>query len=232
MSELPEPRPHGRPTPWSLAILVVVGSALVGLGAPDDAAAGPRASRLTKELRTFLSVPRQVRGEVQIEVVSDDGSALGPPVGRAFSLVRGEHVTLGEHRLPLLDVKKRRGDPRLRVVVLALVPRRPVKAIRRLKVRFKMEVLTLDRIAGRYVWAIGDDRALIWVDRELTRPVMMRLGKGVIDDHGWVVRYTYDDAGAGRGWFPSKVEVLRDEVLVWRGRFRHVRVSKKVQPGG
>lgn len=100
--------------------------------------------------------------------------------------------------------------PALRVLALALGARHLERAIRRAGVDFEDEVLTLDRIDGRLVWAVGNGEACVWLDRALHRLVRLELGPGVIDDGIWAATLSYDPGGPGRGWFPTRVTIEKN----------------------
>jgi hypothetical protein len=134
------------------------------------------------------------------------------PAGERLSLVveRGKSLTLGDDRLPLEDLKLKRGGPELRLLALALASLKIEKEVKRLGKRLPFELLTLDRIDDRYVWAVGDADVALWLDRETSRPTRLELGPNILDEHHWTLELHYDDEGPGRGWFPQRLVLLRD----------------------
>ena len=206
------------------------------------AEAGPRASSLMRESRTFLRALRTATAQVTLReplpshlfasgARPDD--ALDEPYAATLQVVRGRALTLtrtspapkapeatkptpakdanlgltfGE--LALKDLKYPRHGPELRLLTLALASPRFEQTLRRLGVKFFLEVMTLDRIDGRLVWAIGDEHGAVWLDRETYQPVRIHVGEGVVDEVPWVVEMRYDEAIA-HGWFPAQVRLKR-----------------------
>ncbi len=167
-------------------------------------------------LRALMRLERGLDGDAEVELTPE------PPPGQPATLTieRDKSLRLdieGEPgaTLAIADIGMA-GDPELRALALALAVTRLDKASRKMGVPLPLEVLTLDRIDKRLVWAIGGEKIAIWVDRDLYRPVRLLLAAGVLDAAGWSVKMTYEDSASapGRGWFPSRVQVSRDDRIV------------------
>lgn len=118
---------------------------------------------------------------------------------------------------PTLDLKAlklRRHPAEQRALALALAVTRLDRAARRMDTRLENEVLTLDRIDDRLVWAVGGESMAVWLDREIYRPARLYIGPEVLDEHTWTIQMHYGDDKPGRGWFPYRIEVLRDDSVV------------------
>jgi hypothetical protein len=137
------------------------------------------------------------------------------PPGEPARLVisRDKTITLHGALDAVLDIRSLRdaqAPPELRVLALAIGTTKLETALRRLGVTLHREVLTLDRIDGRLVWAVGDGQACLWLDREFNRLARIELGPSVIDDGVWAATLTYDEGGPGRGWYPTRVVIERN----------------------
>jgi hypothetical protein len=136
-----------------------------------------------------------------------------PPGARAtLHIARDKTLTVEGAVTGDVDLRKPSPDlpPELRVLALALGTTHLERGIRRVGVKLHREVLTLDRIGGRLVWAIGDGEACIWLDWELHRLARMEFGPGVIDADVWAATLSYDPRGPGQGWFPTRVIIERN----------------------
>ena len=199
---------------------VVVCGALVF--ASQLAEAGPRASDLLRDARTFLRVATHATGTATLTGpgaadVRTWAHAKAEPAPLAWSFARDKQLQLGGADGETLEHKNlglRRTPSAVRVLAFALGTVDLKRGARRLGGKLPRELMTLDRIDGAYVWAVGDGDVAVWLDRELGRPVRFLLGRGVVDEHVWTVRLRYDDKGSAKGWVPDLVELQRDEA-VW-----------------
>ncbi len=137
---------------------------------------------------------------------------------------RNKTFTLGDQTVELKKIgKDDTHSAEIRALALALTSTHiPKLARRRMKTRMAYEVLTLDRIDERYVWAIGDDKIALWFDREVYRPVRIELGPDVIDEHHWTIRMHYNDEGTGKGWFPDRFIVEQNREVTSTYTVTHV----------
>lgn len=105
----------------------------------------------------------------------------------------------------------------MRLLSFALLNTRLSKSRHYLKKNLYREVLTLDRIEKRYVWAVGDENFVVWMDKEVYRPVRIEVAPGILDESHWTLRLSYSDKGVGKGWFPSRmvVEKEREPVVTY-----------------
>ncbi len=116
--------------------------------------------------------------------------------------------------LPIKELRLKKHSSEARILALALATIRVDRHARKMDVRLEREVLTMDRIDGRLVWALGGESMALWVDRETYRPARLYVGPGVLDDDAWTVKMTYHDDKPGRGWFPHRMVVSKNEEVV------------------
>lgn len=182
-----QPLPPRQPQPTAVAVLLSLTALLLAL---SPAIAGPRASSLMRESRTFLKVIRTAQAQVTVQQAAPDTmfaqgarpkDALGSARPATLRIVRGKRLALtlptppnpreaaplASDTLELGDLTTPHHSPELRLLTLALVSPRFEHTVRKhLNIRFTMEVITLDRIGGRMVWAVGDEQFAVWLDRE------------------------------------------------------------------
>ena len=169
-------------------------------------------------LRHLLRLERDLERGEEVELAPE------PPPGDEASLTihRDKSISLipkdDKDPASTLDLKSL-GLPNtpteLRLLALALGVTRVERAFdRTLKTRLPREVLTLDRIDGRLVWALGGEQAALWVDREVYRPTRLHVGPEVLDKDAWTIKMTYGDDKAGRGWFPHRIQIARNERVI------------------
>lgn len=189
-----------------------------GLTLSSPSIAGPRVADLLREARAYLKVGVKASGDA---TVTGPGAAdlltfAGADEGSArvrWSVARDKHLQLGAATVEHKQLKLRRTPPEARLLALVLATTDLERAAKRLEIRLPRELMTLDRIGGAWVWAIGDATMAVWLDRELLRPVRILIASGVLDDHQWVARLRYADEGPFKGWVPVSVELLRDDVM-------------------
>jgi len=103
----------------------------------------------------------------------------------------------------------------LRLLALALGVTRLDRVLAKgLETKLPRNVMTLDRIDGRMVWAVGGEAASVWLDREVYRPVRLHIGPGVLDKDTWAIKMTYGDDKPGKGWFPHRIQISRNEETI------------------
>ncbi len=183
----------------------------------------------------LLGLRRALRrgGQLHRSSPADAEFALRPdlPPGEPaqLAIVRDKSLSLEGALNVSLNLRKPdpEAPPELRVLALALGATKLDRAVGRAGVRFQREVLTLDRIDGRLVWAVGDGEACVWLDRELHRLVRLEFGPGVIDKDVWAATLSYDHGGPGRGWFPTRVVIERNRGHVLTVHTASVQLSKR-----
>lgn len=167
-------------------------------------------------LRRGLTRGVQLHGGKRVDSEVALRPDLPPGEPATLSLKKDRSLRLSGALRADLTLRKLPKDapPELRVLALALGSTKLATSLGRIGVRFHREVLTLDRIDGRLVWAVGDGEACLWLDRELHRLVRIELGPGVIDEDVWAATLKYDHRGPGKGWFPSSVLVEKNRTHV------------------
>lgn len=140
---------------------------------------------------------------------------------------RDQGLVLGDERLDAKELQKEEVAPELRLLSLGLALTRLDRGARRLKAPLEQQVLTLDRIDERYVWAIGDDKIAVWVDQEVYRPVRLEVGPDVLDSHHWTLSMRYCEEGPGGGWFPCELTIEQDREVTATLYVTQVELRKK-----
>jgi hypothetical protein len=204
------------------------------------ALASPAPARLLRERRAFVTALGHVEARVILQrgpdapfapllgaerALQHSLSLLNPAPWAAHPTLRhgypplqpvtlsihpDQELRLGDDALATKAIAHTDAAPELRLLTLAFAFSRLDRAARALKARLTPELLTLDRIDDRYVWALGDEHLALWIDRDSYRLARLELGPMILDPHHWTLRLRYDDHGVGLGWFPDRMIIERD----------------------
>lgn len=197
-------------------------------GAPADALAMPGAEDAEPKAAE-ANAPKPDAEEPDAPKTPQVGATTQLSISRDKQIkVEGLGEAVREVELRKFGKKAREGiGPHLTLLAVALGVGRFDRTLKRLGTVFRREVLTLDRIDGRLVWALGDRHAAVWIDRETFRPVRYYFGPDVIDPSAWTVKLGYADEGTGRGWFPDRVTLLRGAVTEFAMRVVEVEINPR-----